>query len=58
MKKFIDTLKECPIQLLESKIKRQEDVLEICKRDLETMKLVLSNRTTNGKINQPKGREQ
>ena len=48
MKTYTDRLRECPIEMLKAKIKRQEDEAEIIKRDLETMKRVLEERTSNG----------
>ena len=47
MKTYIDRLRECPIEMLKAKIKRQEAEAEIIKRDLETMKSVLEERTSN-----------
>ena len=47
MKTYIDRLRECPIDMLKAKIKRQEAEAEIIKRDLETMKRVLEERTSN-----------
>jgi hypothetical protein len=40
---------ECPISILESKMKRQEAELEIAKRDLETIKKVYEERIRNKK---------
>ena len=45
MKTYIDRLRECPIQMLKAKIRRQESELQIVQRDLETMKKVLAERT-------------
>ena len=47
MKHLIDRLMECPIDVLKTKIKRQEAEIEIAKRDLETMKSVLSERSSD-----------
>ena len=44
MKTYIDRLRECPLDMLKNKNKRQETEAEIVKRDLETMKGVLAER--------------
>jgi len=48
MKTYVDRLRECPLEMLKSKIKRTEAESEIIKRDLETMKRIMEERTSNG----------
>jgi hypothetical protein len=50
MKTYIDRLRECPLDMLKAKIKRQEAEAEIIKRDLETMNRVLDERTSNAAL--------
>ena len=45
MKHYVDILRECPIKMLKAKIKRLEAEAEIIKRDLETMRCVLEERS-------------
>jgi transposase len=50
MKTYIDRLRECPIEFLKAMIKRQEAEAEIIKRDLETMKRVLAERSSSAPV--------
>jgi len=45
MKTFIDQLRACPIEKLTMMIQSEEASIEIIKRDLETMREVLKERT-------------
>jgi hypothetical protein len=51
MKTYIDRLRECPIEMLKNKIKRQEAEVKIAQHDLETMMGVMEERTSNDKKN-------
>jgi len=47
MKTYKDRLQECPIDMLKARIKWQEAEVAIVNRDLETMRSVLAERTSN-----------
>lgn len=46
MKTYVDRLRECPIEMLKAKIKRQYGESVIIQHDLETMNRVLEERTS------------
>lgn len=45
MKTYVDKLRECPIEILESLIEKQEADIKIALSDLELMKRILSERS-------------